>query len=173
MKAIIFDDEISTETVAKLICEIEEKTKDDKNITIYFSTNGGSEPVGKILIDYINNSNLNIIFIGWWSINSIGFDIFFRLKCKRKLMGAHAVLHLGSRKVDTSEMTQKISYDKFLLEDLKKYNEEGIEFYKSLGITDKEIKVICSGEDIYLNTERLNKIFKEGLYENRQTKNRI
>lgn len=160
MRTIVFDDNIDTKSVRKLIDEIEEKTKDDKNITIYFCTNGGGFQEGCVLADYINNSDLNIIFIGWWSINSTGFNIFFKLTCKRKLIDVHAVLHLGSREVDTIEMSKNKSYDRFLIEEMDKGNHLKIKFYLSLGITNDEISEISAGEDVYINNDRLNEMLK-------------
>lgn len=176
MRTIIFNDEISKKTVKHLISEIEgkdglvkqqnvdneKKTEHKKiQIKIYFTTAGGSISEAKILIDYINKlpKNYEIELIASAEISSSGFDIFFRTKCKKRIIkDTVSVLHLAQTWFRSNEMLNKRSADVFIHKELKKANERDLKFYLAIGIKPEEIKRMKTGKDIYLNYKRLKKI---------------
>jgi len=158
MRTILFDDKIEIETIRKLIDDIE--SKDDNEITIYFTTSGGQSFVGDIIIDYFNTTKREITLIGLWMINSAGFLIFFKstgLK-ERRFINAHSVLHLMNRDTNIVESKDKDQYEYFLNKQLENDNKELIEFYRSVGVSEKYINKINKFWDVYLDNNELNEL---------------
>ena len=90
---IIFNDEITKETISALIERFNEFDIEHP-IVLYFTTSGGELYPGKMLIDYLNKSinnglNLEIVSIG--EVSSIGFIILHNVECKKSFVGTFSV----------------------------------------------------------------------------------
>jgi len=77
--------------------------------------------------------------------------------------GAISIIHLMNRDVSARELIHdKESLESFLVEDLNEGNVKYLEWLMDLPkfLTEKEIKKISEGKDVYINTKRLRKLLK-------------
>lgn len=158
---IIFSNQIDTNSIKELIESINGVDL-EKGIKIYFTTPGGELPATKILIHYLNkqvSEGREIELCGTWEMSSCGFIVFCLVKCKKSFLDAWSIVHMGTRMMDYKELQTKGSFEKFLLKVLEKQNAEIMEVYKEIGLTEKEIKRVKKGKDLYLNQERLKELF--------------
>lgn len=157
-KTIVFDKQINGDSIRELIDTIEENL--EKVITIYFNTSGGNNVDTEVLIEMLNNCSADITLVATWGINSNGFKIFFRvINIKRRLMPrAHAVVHLSSRDINTLELLQNDTPEKFLIDDLEEQNELLMEFYTDVGLTEPELETVRTGGEITLGYIRLTEL---------------
>jgi len=165
MKTIIFRDELEAESVQKLIDAIEQPHVEEKEheIRILFSCPGGFSDMALAVIDCINGlpEKFKVELVVTYQANSAAFDIFVKTKCKKRLYtDANSIVHLYSRLAETRDIIHdKDSYDKFLLDRVNDLNEEYLGWLEGLEIfTQKELKRISKGKDVYVERERLQKI---------------
>ena len=173
MKTIIFNKEMTQETIADLIDEIETIADNEEFFTldnglkvfertIYFSSGGGEVCSSSILINFINN-NQRFVFklIGYWGISSAGFDLFMKCKCERYLIDdAFSIIHLADRYSSARELRKSNSIDKFLLGEMEKKHESNLDWFKQIGITEEQIKEVVKGEDVAIGNEQLQQILQ-------------
>lgn len=159
-RTIIFDGNINSENFDKFIKSFEDKEADSYDI--YFTSPGGEYWVGEAFIDYLEKRKDKINLIGFKDISSTAFEIFFKLSCNKKLLqGTMATIHFPTIDIGTRESKKdnKTWYVK-QGEMMKSYEKSWLNFYKSLGISEKYIKLIKKGEDVVLNTKELRKLLK-------------
>jgi len=159
---IVFDNEITGDTVKELIKQIEEVDIKNK-ILLYTTTPGGELVACDVLVDYLNkkiDNGLKIELIGSGEISSSGFIVFCKTRCKKSFINVFSRVHLGTRQFDYRSSKDKDSVDKFLVAHLDNLNKELMAIYKETGLTDEEIATIENGKDLYLSETRLKEIFK-------------
>lgn len=165
MKTIIFREDFTPETVQELIDGIEQPGKEEKefDIRILFSNCGGEGDMAQAVVDCINElpEEFNVEFVVTYQAVSAAFDVFVKLKCKKRLYShANAIVHLYSRNVSAREIINATeSYDKFLLNELNVGNARYLKWLESLDVfTAKELKKISKGKDVYVERKRLQRI---------------
>lgn len=165
MKTLIFNDEITYDSVNDLINDIEEGINSGEEVTVYFQTVGGDYSSGLVLIDYINQNKNSITLVGYEELSSTGFSVFFRVDCKKKLLeGVFSLVHLTARSVETRNIKNSKHIDKFFLDESKRNHDAEMVWLKQIGLYDKEIASVKKGEDLFLTDSRLNELL------NRQNK---
>lgn len=173
MKTIIFEDEITISSINDLIADIEKIEENEDYLieerkkyferNIYFSSPGGEVPAAFVLIDYINNTKQFIFNLnGYWNISSSAFMIFSMAKCERRLIGddAFSIIHEFDRDSSIRELKKSKSIDKFLNEEMTKNNEKVIEWFRQIGITEEQIELVKSGEDVTIDHIQLREIIE-------------
>ncbi len=165
MKTIIFRDELDPETVQKLIDDIEQPHEENKehDIRILLSCHGGDADMSMAVINCINtlSKEFKVELVITYRANSAAFIIFVKTNCKKSLYdGAHSVVHLLDKIISMNDvLNSKKSYDKFLVNNVQLRNTKYLKWLKSLKIfTQKELKKISRGKDVYVERERLQKI---------------
>jgi len=157
----MFYDEINFETVNELIEKIELVQDPIEPIKIYFTSLGGGYNVMQSFISYINESDRNFYLVSSGEISSAGFIFFFSTDSYKEILpGTHSVIHIGSRLQESREMLNNNSYDTFATKMMEKDIKSYSKWYKSIGITDKEIKSMEKGNNVLLDTDRLNEILQ-------------
>lgn len=156
---IRFNREIDGESASWILSEIENKLKDYQDIIIYFTSEGGSVPDAKIIVDYINQYPNRIAIVGTWSIWSSMFDIFLLYVGEKRLLPpVHGLVHLSTNTFDLVSTMKKKSFDSFNLENIKKENDKYLERLRHV-LTEDEYTRVAAGEDVYLDESRLIAIF--------------
>lgn len=153
MRNYYFNDWISSESVQKLADFF-----NNGRGTVYFESTGGGLSETLVLIELLNNNCDELIATR--NIQSGGLVTFFEVKCKKRIMPfTFGMWHLPSRTYDL-DANGNISgqINRFDREQDHKYLKFGIEFAEKIGMTPNEIKKIKKGEDVFLTTERLEKI---------------
>ena len=154
MDIIIFENEITKDTITKLINNI--NYSDSNEFTIYFSTEGGDIDYILILIDFINNSNKIINFVCFRDISSAGFILMLNLpKLKIKILnGTSAIIHLISQLIETRDVKN------IDLTDLIDMNNDFLNKVQPF-ISKSDFKNLKNGFDVNLNCKQLKQIFEK------------
>lgn len=164
MRAIIFSSTISGETVANLISNIEkiiEKNPTEK-INLYFQSNGGQICEAGVLLDYLNCRKDKIVLVGNFSIDSAAFSVFCNCKNEKRILpDTTAVWHTPSVDYNTRDIRDKKSTEYLYFKQEKGLNEKYMNFYRSVGATEKEIKKMENGGEILITYGRFLEILKE------------
>ena len=155
---LVFVEEINYEIVATLINLIEDNAQ--KQIDLYFCSDGGGVGSADILTDYFKYRGLDLTLIANWSINSSAFSVFFASETvnRRIMPNAHAVIHLCRRDISTIDLHNQDPYKQFLIEDVDRDNQKYIEFITKLGVDKDKIEKVKQGEDVILDYEELSKL---------------
>lgn len=156
VSTIYFDKEIDSGSVNDLIGQIERA--DGNMVVLYFQTFGGTIAAASVFVDWVNTYRLKtLIIIGVGEINSAGFNILTDVTCQIKLLpGSSSIVHEASRDVDTA--SAKNGVGKFRNDLLKKYNDNRMKKYRSLGFTEYEINTMKAGQDVCLAEPRLREM---------------
>ena len=157
---IVFDKQLTPDTVDDLIQRIENTQDDD--ITIYISSEGGYVYSSRILTDYLINKSLvkSIAVIAAGYIDSCAFEMLINLnKCPyvrvAVLAGTTATVHTYSVKVDDNKIGRPNIQKK--IANINKANNELLKNFR-LGILD-QIRFL-DGEDICFDTDEITQILK-------------
>lgn len=164
MRTVIFDNEISRESIIDLIDRLEE-IKEAEKILLYFYTNGGNVNYINILIDYLNKRNEYITIKFFNELASAGTDLL--LKFKGKVLFDKSlefmIFHVGNKYVPLSKKNNVDPeiLSKYYKEDVAEY----IEFLKNLDFfSEKELDNISNNIDVIVYRENfellVNKIHK-------------
>lgn len=140
--------------------------KEEENLEIYLNTTGGEMNTAEAMIDFINQHSANIILIAYGEIYSAGFFIFFKANCERRIIsGTMGMCHLIRTSLEYGEHS-KLYYevDRSNMRWLSSQREWTSKFYKKLGMTNKEVKKIDAGKEVYFTTKRLNELLENAGY---------
>lgn len=143
----IFDEEIHTETVQKLINELNNYPK----IDLYFATNGGQLTAMEALIHYLNSRKEDIVIYLTEEICSAGTFLLTDFQGELHLSPNldFILFHLGDRLTYSNRKSGLIS-KKELMKQLKFINKVRTKQFQELGLTEKEIKKYKAGYDVIL-----------------------
>lgn len=134
--------------------------KENDNLHIYFTTQGGLTDVAEAIIDHINKNKhlIGVTFYG--EIFSAGMAIFLKTDCQKKILpDARGMYHFSWQELTIGEGGKPIDdYDIFCMKEMKKAKARTIEYLKTTGLTDKEIGLIKKGKDVYFPYERMTEI---------------
>jgi len=168
MKTIIFDDTLDKESIQTLIDDIEQPHVDDpeKDLLIYFSSDGGYWYASQMLIRCLNNlpKTFSVKIVFFWRIYSAAFNVLIDVKCEKEVLdGAVALLHLLDRDVSSREyIHDKTSFSKFLVDDMNRYNEKYLAWMAALPgfLSEDDVKVLSEGRDVYADSVRINDLLE-------------
>lgn len=159
MATFFFQEEITKDSVTKLIADIE--AHEDQNADIYFCSVGGDTSMSEILIHYFSFCVKDIKLIFNWEIASAAVDVMLYSVCEKELLSdSWGIIHLYSRDVAVRDMLDKESCDKFLDDELALQNAALIQSFTPF-LTRSEIRKLKKGGSIFLNHERFVKFFEE------------
>lgn len=142
---IVFDDNITTDTVNDLI----EKIYSYQSVDLYFSTNGGTLFVMEPLIEAVNeHPDIKVILTN--SVSSAG--TYFLFECSQPVMLSKNLMFLMFHCADVTcngvirgELKKKEIEDYIISE-----AEETAQKLKRIGLTKSEVTKYLKGEDVYL-----------------------
>ncbi|MBN2837877.1 MAG: ATP-dependent Clp protease proteolytic subunit [Fusobacteriaceae bacterium] len=176
-KIIVFNSELSAETVGQLINSLQ-NTK-EKNIDLYFCTSGGDTGCKDVLVHYINNTlvknkkNLTLYANGF--IQSSGVLFLLEVNCKKIILPSTSIMiHKIKAYLNEKELklTSKSTYShKTLFTCTESENETMYELYRKNGFSEEIIDHVKSGIDVYINNEDLMKILNGSEVKFRDIKN--
>lgn len=162
---LIFNDEISFETVKSLIFDIQEHTKEEKRVHLYFSSNGGSYEATVALIDFLNNNDSMIELIAYDKLYSGGAITFFKFEGSKRLMDTCSIMfHLASMDIETRDSispSPNLSRD---ISDLDRINKSMLKLMKQINYPKKYIKKFKKGKDVYLWYQQWSEFVDKSLY---------
>lgn len=156
-----FDGEMNPENVYEFINSVETNFRPEtQRIKVYLTSAGGSIAHSSVLIDYFNNFTVPVVLISFWELSSAAFDVFFKsVKCERIVLeDSFSMLHKMSFTANLLHSNNEYSFEKVLTNFYKNRQMKSLEWFKSLGITDKEIKQIKNGKEIIINSIRINEM---------------
>jgi ATP-dependent protease ClpP protease subunit len=143
---LFFDDEINSETVQRLINELNNYS----TIDLFFTTEGGNLSVMEALIHYLNSRKDDITIILTEEICSAGTFLLTDFEGNIKISKSldFILFHIADRMTYTSR--KNALNMKELGKQLKVLNEELIDKYTTLGLTTSEIRKFKAGYDVIL-----------------------
>lgn len=159
-KSIIFNAEITPESVQELIESMEEFLLQDLPVDLYFSSDGGVLYAREILTRFLNDWKDQITLIGFGGLYSSGFALFHDFKGLRELVQeCTGMVHIGTQQNDSRGLRNPDSYHSIMDRNLDYLNTQLYEQYKPF-LTPTERKKFQKGEDLYFTRTRLKTIFK-------------
>lgn len=155
------DESIKDETVDKLVSfynNFNPRNENEKAI-IYFSSTGGDRACMEAMINMINIYGFHTILIGYRNLFSCGFELFYTVKCHQKIVLGECMgmYHQCSLDVRLNEFLKpEYKSDKAKLIYMEKSMRQITEdFCKELKFTDKEVRKIRKGDDVYFQPDRM------------------
>lgn len=144
---------INEEMVSDLVNFINEAQGTNKKI--YLQSQGGFIYCAEQMLDIINENAEEIEFVGHATLESSAFELFFKAKCKKRILNStRGMLHFATADVTLNQNGKPLSqtYVKHLKEEVAKRNDEII---KKLKLTAKEISKYNKGEDVEFSYKRM------------------
>lgn len=160
---LVIEEEISSDTLKKLAEAYNElETRPTPVLHIFFSSGGGDSTAGEAIIELINRYKEITTLTVYSFIQSMAFDIFFKVKCQRVILSTTiGMAHLHRWSTNVKDGGTNLDYfDDFKKEVMKANLKPRIAFYKELGLREDEIQWITDGEDLFLDAKRLEKMLK-------------
>lgn len=133
--------------------------------TLYMSLDGGSIGLARTLLDMINHTD-DLTIVGTDRLYSAGLYVYtYCERPKRLVDGTRGMWHQGVYEVEinTDGKPTYIS-DKFNLSiHTRHHNDIILALAKKLSFTDREVKHIEKGKDVYFSYERMKEMFPDVL----------
>jgi ATP-dependent protease ClpP protease subunit len=149
--------EVNGNMVATLSNALNDLQQDDI-LVIYFASLGGSLADCLVMVDMVNMFKDHIVIKGFDALGSAGFIFFYSATCKKVILPyTIGLAHYGYMSIDLNQGGSHIpnTLESYAYSEFIKTRDEFVAFYKSLGMTKKEISDIQKGLDVYFSTERL------------------
>lgn len=163
-KTIIFNNELTMETIYQLIEKLEaisHPIEEDipEKINLFFSTNGGEISSTRVLIDYINNYPIPILITFFDQCSSSGFDFALHVEQEKQVLDtAYSVIHLSSADIPSRDLKDSKSFVYFFNNTYcKNLDTRAIDDFKMAGIGEHDINTILNGKDVYLDNKQFLK----------------
>lgn len=136
-----------------------------KRKDIYIDSGGGLISVFYTIQDMINSCPTKCTLTAAGDIQSMAFDLFYHVKCKRTILPyAFGMYHLGNVEISIDEKGKpKEDSGKARFDNIKLMKSDTIQFCKKIGMNAKEIQQIQAGKDVYFQQDRLNHFLKNTL----------
>lgn len=153
-----FKKEINDES-ADLLIDFINSTEGIKK-KIYLSSDGGFIYVAELIIDLINNNKQDIELIAYNYIGSSAFELFFKSKCKKRILeGTRGMLHFAKMELTVNQKGKPVNKTaiNFLKEEVSKRNDNLI---KKLKLSSKELNKYNKGEDVEFSYNRMLEFLK-------------
>lgn len=157
MRTFTLNDTITPRRMKQLIKRIE--LCKSKTINLYLCSHGGETMMSDIFIDFTRKTKKKINLIGVEAMVSACMFIFMDAKGEKSLLpNTIAMIHFASVGSETRDLLNKKSHDSFLVNSLKKSNEERLHRYAEiLDLSDNEKRILKRGGDLMLDYQRLKK----------------
>lgn len=139
-----------------LIAESIRSLEKEEYLNIYIYSYGGSISVSMAILHLINQ-NKDVVHLLGGSLNSAGFDLFFKAKCSKELLPyVDGMYHQTKISIDINEDNKPtyfvgIHNKKWI----KSFHEETIRVATVLGFTQSEIKRLKKGDEIFFMEDRM------------------
>lgn len=166
---LILSGDVDSSMLSQLVEAINQFRHDhngqNDKIDIYLNSTGGDVNVMYAMIDMINAHKEYIHLIGYGSLYSAAFFIFFGVNCPRKILpGTIAMCHYIRATIEVGGPIGYSPVDKILQRWATSQNEWVIEFCQQIGMNQKEIAAIKKTEEVYIHTDRLNDLLDKQSY---------
>ena len=166
MKTIVFDDDLTTESVTKLIYQIEDSQTSE--IFLKFSSMGGDLQSAEMLLEYLGHCDYTsgigkkIRLIAFNHLASSAFYLFFKANAiiKKILIGTVGEIHVPGISVHTRNLLDKTSVSSMQVKDIANMVSEWLLWYKNLGFNESEITRLKKGKSLFIDKKRLDQILK-------------
>lgn len=151
-------DEIGVEIFEKLIKSYNDM-RDEDYLFIYLNSEGGEVAYAESIIHLINENCDRTVLIAHGDICSAAFEIFFRTLCERKILpGTSGMAHSALVPLWVKTNAALDEAGKNNIEWSKKDFKRKLDFYSSIGFTNKEIKCLKAGKDVWMDDDRLHEL---------------
>jgi len=132
----------------------------EEYLNIYLFSNGGSISVSMAILHLINE-NKDIVHLWGGSLNSAGFDLFFKAKCSRKLLPfVDGMYHQTKISVEINEDGKPTYFvGEHNVKWIKSFHKETLRVATVLGFTPQEIKRLKKGDELYFMEDRIKEFF--------------
>ena len=163
MATITFNDEICDESYATFEQKMNEALEKEQDITIYIITVGGEFCLSQNMTDIINNYPyyVEVIFSGW--VFSAGMYILtnldYTLVDVNLTEATEGMVHLADMHLSSRGFKDENSYSSFAKNNEHIINESYLKNIKRF-MTEKEMRVVNKGKEVYLNHDRLAQIIE-------------
>lgn len=150
----IFDDDITQETVQDCINAIHMHPEVD----LFFSTQGGETCMMGALINYLNLRQQEITIHLTDVVASAG--TFLLVDFKGQIVITDNLEWIMFHKADRLTYSNRRSFfnEKILKKQLAEFNDDYLEKFKALGLSEKEVKAYSSGKDVFLYRADFNRL---------------
>lgn len=150
-----YSNEINSEAYLEFEDFMNMATIRNRDVVIYFSTNGGVMHLAQNMIDMINNFKNNIKVIVTGFCYSAGLYIITNINCPVEVKPATSgMAHFPYTEVNTKSLKDEDSWDYFQMNTEKEFIEEYLKNIRHI-LTEKEIEKIMDGKEVWLNTQRM------------------
>jgi len=132
----------------------------EEELHIYFSSpEGGLTDVAEAIIDFINSRNkISLTFYG--EVFSAGMVILLKTTCPKKILpDTRGMFHFSWQELTISEGGKPNgAYDIFSMKEMKESKIRTIEYLKNTKMTEKDLKGIKNGKDIFFSYSRMQEL---------------
>lgn len=149
---------VNDEMFTDLCRAVDDCIQKETSLRIYLNSPGGSVDSMIAIIDLINECHEAIELIGYGSLSSAAFNIFFAAKCKKQLLPyTEGMAHLPSSELRIDARGKVIGDDGMLacLKSVKDLKNLFFKLFKELNFTPEELKLINDGKDVYFNHKQM------------------
>jgi ATP-dependent protease ClpP protease subunit len=163
MATITFFGEIGIENYEAFEQKMNESLEKEQDLTIYISTGGGAMCLSQNMVDLINNYPyyIEVIFSGFtYSAGMLLLTkIDYTLVDVNIMEGTEGMVHLADMSLSMRGFKDEDSYSSFAKKNGNIINESYLKNIKRF-LTEKEMRVINKGKEVYLNHDRLAQIIE-------------
>lgn len=132
-----------------------------ETLHIFLSSEGGHVDCAGAMTTLVNRYVQVTTITTYFRLESCAFDFFFKSKCYREILDSTmGMIHLKTWGGDIKEGLKQEARTEFIKNEMKKSLPHSVSFFKTLGVTDAEIRKFKEGEEVYFNSERLKKMLK-------------
>lgn len=131
-------------------------------VIFYLNSHGWKSQFAYQIVDIINKNKDRVTLIAVLQIASAAFRIFFESECKREILWETEWLaHMARMDVRIDANKDIGSTDKWRVQEMKKQEKKEVQKLKMLWVSKKNRKLFLKGYDIYINTQKLQKMLKK------------
>jgi len=129
-----------------------------KKKDIYIDSTGGHQSVFNIIKSMISSCPDKCTLTAVGEIHSAAFELFYSVRCKRVIYPySFGMYHFGYDDITIDEKGKaKEDYGKARMDNLKLMKGFTLNFCKTIGMNQKEIREISNGKDVYFQQDRLS-----------------
>jgi ATP-dependent protease ClpP protease subunit len=149
--------EVNKDMLEDLVDAYSDRKKEDEKLVAYFTSEGGDMDAMEAMIDFVNNHKDLVELVFYGEVFSAGMAFFLESSCpKRILPETRGMFHFCMQELTITEGGRpSAGYDAFSAKEMKKAKLRTMESIKGKGLTDKEIREINKGKDVYFSYERM------------------